>query len=160
MIPNWQEYLLPQGTSQHFQTTVSQFVDLDWGDTQRYVDNIMENRVASKLFDEMNILCVGESFISCKVRMFLNAIHPSGTDAPCLQPILHIMLAMGAEKVDAVKILDVTSERLSKFHYVVIKDTIIKHWQRAVLDRNGCEIVSWEWVKDCLISGRLVPIPQ
>lgn len=59
---------------------------------------------------------------------------------------------MGAARVEAVPELKYSSDpELKDFQYVVVKDL---HERPSV---GGEKYVSMEWVKDCLIAGRVFP---
>jgi hypothetical protein len=62
-----------------------------------------------------------------------------------------IVLAMGAEKVVAVHTLP---KNLQEYDYVVLSTTFQCGAKRLPKDKT----VTWEWVKDCLIAGRLLPL--
>jgi hypothetical protein len=63
---------------------------------------------------------------------------------------------MGASRVEAVTDLKAASGSLSAFDYVVIKDS---HDFVPAL-KSGVMCVHLPWVKDCLIAGRLLPLPE
>lgn len=66
-----------------------------------------------------------------------------------------IILCMGAARVEAIPDLKYASTELSKFDYVVVKEC-------ADVDRVSAHAncVHFGWVKDCLIAGRLLPLPE
>lgn len=41
-------------------------VDLDWGNTSLFVDEIMENHVAAKLFADKVVLCISPDYVPGK----------------------------------------------------------------------------------------------
>jgi hypothetical protein len=59
----WLRYLLPQGFSDALNCRITQQVDLGWGDTVDHLKTIVDNKVASKLFDKKSILCVGPDMV-------------------------------------------------------------------------------------------------
>lgn len=66
--------------------------------------------------------------------------------------IPRIILSMGAARVEAVPELKYSSNPdLKDFQYIVVKDL---HERPSV---GGEKYVSMEWVKDCLIAGRMFP---
>lgn len=66
--------------------------------------------------------------------------------------IPRIIASMGAARVEAVPELKYASNPdLKGFQYVVVKEL---HEQPPV---GGEKYVSMEWVKDCLIAGRMFP---
>ena len=62
---------------------------------------------------------------------------------------------MGARRVEAVTELKFASDQPSTFDYVVIKD--VDHYVQELED---CTAVHLAWVKDCLIAGRRLPLPE
>lgn len=46
-----------------FEARVSQLVDLDWGNSTEHLGEIMKNPVASKLFEQKSVLCIGADFV-------------------------------------------------------------------------------------------------
>lgn len=71
-MKDWQQYLLPAGTSETLNARVSQMVDLDWGNSLEHLEDIAGNQVPFKLFDGKSVLCVSPFFMplqkSAKVR--------------------------------------------------------------------------------------------
>lgn len=59
----WAGYLLPQGYSTALGARASQQVDVDWGNSIYHVTDIMNNRVACKLFAGKSILCIGQDMV-------------------------------------------------------------------------------------------------
>jgi len=55
--------LLPQGFSEPLNARVSQFVDLDWCNSFDHLSDIMSNHVASKVFADKSVLCLGPDFV-------------------------------------------------------------------------------------------------
>lgn len=66
-----------------------------------------------------------------------------------------IILAMGAARVEAVYDLKSASSKPAAFDYVVIKDA-----SDFIKELRGSVTVHLPWVKDCLIAGRLLPLPE
>ena len=74
------------------------------------------------------------------------------SDANDGRSIARIIVSMGAARVEAVPELKYSSDPdLEAFHYVVVKDL---HERPSI---GGEKFVSMEWVKDCLIAGRMFP---
>ncbi len=52
---------------------MSQMVDVDWGTSDHHLTDVAANKVASKVFSDMTILCISIDFVpskkSKKVRM-------------------------------------------------------------------------------------------
>ena len=65
-----------------------------------------------------------------------------------------IILAMGAETVEAVTESSLASHELTEYDYIVLRDPAQYSSQFA-----GCTTVHWAWVKECLIASRLLPLP-
>jgi len=64
---------------------------------------------------------------------------------------------MGASRVEAIGDVGSASKALNEFDYVVIKDeTELKPY----LEEEDVTCVSFQWVKECLIAGRLLPLPE
>jgi hypothetical protein len=69
-----------------------------------------------------------------------------------------IILAMGAARVEAVPDTKLSSDQsLKAFHYIVIKDP---DEDLPSLPNTDVNLVHVPWVKECLIAGRLLPLPQ
>jgi hypothetical protein len=71
-----------------------------------------------------------------------------------------IMLAMGADQVEAVFDEKHTASKTSKYDFVLVKDAedVKKFNSTGKGDRPPC--VHIPWVKDCLVAGRLLDIPD
>ncbi|KAF7799624.1 hypothetical protein EIP86_010862 [Pleurotus ostreatoroseus] len=136
----WHQYLLPAGTSEKLSARCTQLVDLDWGSSPHHLRDIMNNPVAAKPFTGMSILCLSPQFV------------PSEDDI-AYQMIPRIVLCMGADRVEAAA--DVKPNDLSAFDLVVLKDD--EGAKRRKL--KGAKCVCINWVKECLITSRLLPLP-
>ncbi|KAH9854224.1 hypothetical protein C2E23DRAFT_875560 [Lenzites betulinus] len=145
---DWQPYLLPAGFSEHLNTRVSQLVDLDWGNSQQHLKEITGNLAPAKVFSDMDILCVSEDFVPRR-RVKTN---PEGKAAA--EAVPKIILSMGAASVEAVNDEKYASRSLREYSYIVFRDEHDNARWPAV---ERC--VDVNWVKDCLISGRLLPLP-
>jgi hypothetical protein len=66
-----------------------------------------------------------------------------------------IILAMGADVVEAVIESRYATEKLSEYDYVVIRDANLYG-----PEFSNCVTVHWSWVKECLIASRLFPLPS
>ncbi|KAI0780946.1 hypothetical protein BD413DRAFT_463455, partial [Trametes elegans] len=148
---DWQPYLLPAGFSEHFETRVSQLVDLDWGNSIHHLSDISANSVPSKVFMGMSMLCISPLFVPSRGRGKKN--NNGGNQAA--ESVPQIILCMGAGAVEAVTDEKHASLGVSEYDLIVVREQAdrvrLAHLERCV-DVN--------WVKDCLISGRLLPIPQ
>lgn len=45
---------------------MSQMVDIDWGTSDHHLTDVAANKVASKVFSEMSILCISADFVPSK----------------------------------------------------------------------------------------------
>ncbi|KJA27104.1 hypothetical protein HYPSUDRAFT_35669 [Hypholoma sublateritium FD-334 SS-4] len=148
----WAGYLLPQGYSTSLGARASQQVDVDWGNSIYHVTDIMNNRVACKLFAGKSILCIGQDMV-CHPKGKRRA----GSDDKTLEAsnsVPRIILAMGAEVVEAVTEPRHASQVLSYYDYLVIREP--GQYSPQFTD---CTVVHWAWVKDCLIASRYLPLP-
>lgn len=68
-----------------------------------------------------------------------------------------IVLAMGAARVEAATDVKSASQALAKFDYVVIKDASDL---KPFLKEDDVTCVSFQWVKECLIAGQLLSLPE
>jgi len=68
-----------------------------------------------------------------------------------------IILCMGAKVVEAVTSPKHASQPLSEYGYIVVREDDV--WAKYPQLRGAGQVVTWSWVKDCLISSRLLPIP-
>ncbi|KAI6045718.1 hypothetical protein EDC04DRAFT_3104337 [Pisolithus marmoratus] len=147
---DWQPFLLSAGYSDVLSARVSQLVDLDWGNCSEYLQDILSNRVAPKLFSDKKFLCVGADFIPPH-RGRKNASN-IGRVREATRAVPWIILCMGASKVDAVTdTKQVSSKELRTFDYVIVKDTA------DVEDLRAVTVATVTWIKECLISSRIVP---
>lgn len=72
-----------------------------------------------------------------------------------MNTIPHIVLAMGADAVEAATEPRYAARKLSDYDYVVIRDA-----NRYGPEFSNCVTVHWNWVKECLIASRLIPLPS
>ncbi|KAJ7285746.1 hypothetical protein C8J57DRAFT_1216094 [Mycena rebaudengoi] len=135
----WMLYLLPSGYSDHLGFRLTQRVNADWGNSPVDAD-MLNNPLACNLFQGLNILCVGPDLV----------LVPGQAQNESTINIPNIVLAMGAGSVEAVR--HVSHALSTKYDYVVTKD------ENITIPASKGRRVSWNWVKDALISGRLPPI--
>ncbi len=64
-------------------------------------------------------------------------------------------MCMGAHRVEAVTELKHASVHLSDYNYVVVKDSCA-----STLDIKGSVVVTWSWVKECLIASRFLHLEE
>jgi len=65
-----------------------------------------------------------------------------------------IIIAMGAESVEAVTECHLASRLVTDYDYVVIREPT-----QYSSDFSGCTTVHWAWVKESLIASRCLPLP-
>ncbi|KAG1756675.1 uncharacterized protein EDB91DRAFT_1093869 [Suillus paluster] len=151
--PDWQPFLLPAGFSESLSARVSQLVDLDWGNCKEHLIDIMSNTVASKLFSGKTILCIGADFVPLPPRGGRKGGFDATQDASRIVP--WIMICMGASQVEAVTEVKVASKELLAYDHVVVKEST----ERPKDIQDDVTLADVPWVKDCLISGRLLQTP-
>ena len=133
----------------------------------------MSNAVASKLFAEKSILCVGPEMVPqpkgkrvCLISLVTTALSytdyiifkRAGIDEKsqeAINAVARIILSMGADRVEAVTELKYADNNLLDYDYVVIREAT--HYQPEL---SECLTVHWGWVKDCLIASRYLPLPD
>ncbi|KAF7363517.1 DNA repair protein crb2 [Mycena sanguinolenta] len=136
-MSDWTNYLLPAGFLEHNSARMSQFINLDWGkDRRKDLENIMTDTTAYKAFEGKTILCVSPRVLD-------------ESDVSAALP--RVMLAMGALSVEAVQKIENATLTLTDYSYIVTKDAMIKPFLL-----RGCIVVSWDWVKEVLISRRML----
>ncbi|KZT28445.1 hypothetical protein NEOLEDRAFT_1154372 [Neolentinus lepideus HHB14362 ss-1] len=151
---DWPAYLLPAGYSESIQARISQMVDLDWGNSIDYVEDIMNNPVATKLFGNKSILCLSDKFVPIQAHVTKKKTITDGRGSLTCVP--RILLAMGAIRVEAVVQTRYATERnLKAYHYIIVSELS----DIDPLRGDGLSVAHWDWVKDCLISGRLLDMP-
>lgn len=69
--------------------------------------------------------------------------------------IPRIILCMGAERVETVASIDHAREKPDKYDRIVMKDA--DDARRANKTHRLQTCVGFPWVKECLITGRLLP---
>jgi len=150
---DWLGYLLPQGYSAILNARPSQQIDVDWGNSVHQLKDIMSNAVASKLFAEKSILCVGPEMVPQPKGKRRAGIDEKSQEA--INAVARIILSMGADRVEAVTEARYAGHNLSDYDYVVIREP--SHYQHEFAE---CVTVHWGWVKDCLIASRYLPLPD
>ncbi|KAG1832043.1 hypothetical protein EV424DRAFT_1313201 [Suillus variegatus] len=152
--PDWQPALLPAGFSESLSARVSQLVDLDWGNCKEHLTDIMSNTVASKLFSGKTVLCLGSDLVPLPSRGGRKGGPDATQDASRVVP--WIMICMGASRVEAATEVKFASKDLPAYDYVVVKEAT--DFPEDLQD--DVTLVHVPWVKDCLISGRLLALPS
>ena len=64
-LESWPRYLLPAGSSETFETRISQTVDLEWGMVHEHLKEIMDNKVPARVLEGKHILCLGPDLFPC-----------------------------------------------------------------------------------------------
>jgi hypothetical protein len=152
--PDWQPVLLPAGFSETLSARVSQLVDLDWGNCKEHLTDIMSNTVASKLLSGKTILCLGSDLVPLPSRGGRKGGSDASQDASRVVP--WIMICMGASRVEAVTEAKFASKDLPAYDYVIVKEAT--DFPKDLQD--DVTLAHVPWVKDCLISGRLLTLPS
>ncbi|PFH54280.1 hypothetical protein AMATHDRAFT_53168 [Amanita thiersii Skay4041] len=148
----WSAYLLPQGYSDTLSARISQQVDVDWGNSVHQLTDIMDNTVPAKVLQNKSILCVGIDMVPQPKGKRLVGTDEKAQEAS--NAVARIIMCMGPQRVEAVTELRYASAHPSNYDYIVAKDP-----SSLVADLTGCIVVSWAWVKDCLIASRQLPLP-
>ncbi|KAJ7774489.1 hypothetical protein DFH07DRAFT_767201 [Mycena maculata] len=128
----WTSHLLLAGFSDLYSCRVSQTINADW-DTLLDMTGIMNDPVSFKPFAEKAVLY-------------------AGTQAAAVIP--RIILAMGAESVETVSDVKHASCPLAEYDYIVV----FAAKERQLRGCTVSTVVSWDWVKDALISRSIPPI--
>ncbi|KAG6898357.1 hypothetical protein C0992_009032 [Termitomyces sp. T32_za158] len=150
---DWLAYMLGQGFSETLSTQISQQVDINWGTSVHHLSDIMENRVPCKLFSGKSILCVGDVVPKMRRSKKPSIVEEKAQEAH--NAITRIILAMGADCVEAVTDIDHASAPLNEFDFIVIKKA--EHYSLGMVPDKT---VQWSWVKECLVASRLLPHPE
>ncbi|KAG2349778.1 hypothetical protein BDR05DRAFT_253633 [Suillus weaverae] len=151
---DWQSVLLPAGFSETLSARVSQLIDIDWGNCKEHLTDIMSNTVASKLFSDKTVLCLGSDLVPLPSRGGRKGGSDATQDASRVVP--WIMICMGASRVEAVTEVKFASKDLLAYDYVIVKEAT--DFPKDLQD--DVTLVHVPWVKDCLISGRLLTLPS
>ncbi|EFI28374.1 hypothetical protein CC1G_13908 [Coprinopsis cinerea okayama7 len=150
---DWPPFLLPQG--QYNDSCLTQMVDLNWGTSAYHLANIMDNPAPMKLMKGTSVLCVGHDiFPQPKGKS-----HPNNEQGfqDGINYCTRIILAMGADSVEAVLNPDFASRGFDDYTYIVTRAPPAENkWPELPRSR----LVDWSWVKSCLIANRLLPTPE
>ncbi|TFK55141.1 hypothetical protein OE88DRAFT_1003892 [Heliocybe sulcata] len=152
-VDDWRPYLLPAGFSDTLGTRISQRVDFDWGVTGNIMKAIMDNPVAIKVFADKSILCLSDKFVPVQAGATNKIV---ADDRGTLACVPRIILAMGAKRVEAVTQTRNALQNLKAYDYIVVSSPS----DLDTLRQQGLKVANWEWVKDCLIAGRLHNLPE
>ncbi|KAF8746093.1 hypothetical protein AX14_000154 [Amanita brunnescens Koide BX004] len=149
----WTAYMLPQGYSDRLSARISQQVDVDWGNSVHQLTDIMDNAVPAKIFSDQSILCVGADMVPQPKGKRLAGTDEKAQEA--INAVARIIMCMGAHRVEAVTELRYASVRISDYNYVVVKDSCAN-----TFDIKGSTVVTWSWVKECLVASRWLQLEE
>ncbi|KAG6874218.1 hypothetical protein C0995_003764 [Termitomyces sp. Mi166 len=152
---NWLAYMLSQGFSEVLSTQISQQVDINWGTSVHHLTDIMENRVPYEKQEGLKVSSCSSYFLVDVDPKQLPVVEEKAQEAH--NAITRIILAMGADRVEAVTEVDHASAPLHEFDLVVIKKA--EHYS-IELGMVPDKTVHWNWVKECLVASRLLPQPE
>lgn len=151
-LREWRDHLLEQGTAVFgdHAPCVTQTVSYNWCMSSGDLLSIMDNIVARMLLSGMRIFCHGSDFVkpSSKGRRDDTTANGSFVMIP------PIFAAMGADEVVAARSQADAGHPMSYFDYIVVKSA--KDKEKLDEECHG-KVVSFGWVKNSLILGRLLP---
>ncbi|KAF9246332.1 hypothetical protein BU15DRAFT_39988 [Melanogaster broomeanus] len=151
---DWQPFLLSAGYSDSLGARISQVVDLDWGNCIEHLTDIVANRVALKLFGQQTVLCIGAEFVPLPPRSKVG-LSDAERSSEASRMVPWIILCMGAIKVEAVTdVTQITSGDMQSFDYIIVKE---REDLGPVDLGNNVVVGHVNWVKECLISSRILP---
>ncbi|KAJ1310489.1 hypothetical protein OPQ81_007222 [Rhizoctonia solani] len=143
----WMDALLPRGTSDFYQTEISQIVDSQLQSATDMVKTLLESKVTRKPFKGNSVLCI---FKRAK------KIQPEGIDKGKFYS--RVACVMGASTVHLVPDNDLNSLTLPRpildYDYVVCENAATLQNIKSTIGAVGR---STDWVKQCIIMGRVVP---
>ncbi|KAI0035935.1 hypothetical protein K488DRAFT_42135 [Vararia minispora EC-137] len=150
-IKHWREILLPAGSSSTLSGKMSQHVDLEWGEKEAHMSSACtDESKAMRVFKDMSILLIGADYLpetkSGRGRRASSVDNESARFVPM------IILFMGAKRVVTASDLGTFKPKeLGEFDYVIVKDPHAV----GLNHKAQTTYISFDWVKDCLISNRL-----
>ncbi|KAG6814480.1 hypothetical protein H0H92_000005 [Tricholoma furcatifolium] len=150
---DWLAYTLGQGLSVSLDTQVSQQLDMNWGQSIHHLTDIMGNKAPCKLLKGKSVLCVGDMVPKMKIKK-LTVVEEKSHEAH--NAATRIILAMGADRVEAVNDIAYASTPLEDFDLVIVKQDKDYDPELMLAEKT----VHWNWVKECLVASRLLPQPQ
>lgn len=158
---NWNDHLLPAG--EYPWGLMSQRVNLRWGDKSQQLHETYTDMYGSNstLLDEKAILCIGlELFPPGKSKGLKRINTEDDRQNKSTRELPGIMLAMGADQVEAVCDLKDAQHEINDYDFVLVKDLEeVKKFNGVVKgERPPC--VHIPWVKECLVAGRLLDVPK
>ena len=150
-LVSWTRHILPAGEYTH--GLMSQRINLRWGDKSQQLHEIYRDMYGSNsILRAKSVLCIGlELFPPGKPR--------NDKQNESTRKLPSIMLAMGAE-VEAVCDVKHARYKMTEYDFVLVKDIEeIKKFNAAKSDRHP-SCVHIPWVKECLVAGKLLDIPN
>ncbi|KAH7340178.1 hypothetical protein B0J17DRAFT_650238 [Rhizoctonia solani] len=143
----WMDALLPRGTSNFYQTEISQVVDPQLQSATDMVKALLESNVTRKPFKGSSVLCIFKR---------VKKIQPEGIDKGKFYS--RIASVMGASSVHLVPDNDLNSltlpQPILEYDYVVCENATTLQTVKSTIGAAGR---STDWVKQCIIMGRVVP---
>ena len=179
-LTDWNEHLLPAGEYSH--GLMSQRVNLRWGDKSQQLNGIYRDAYGSNsTLLGRSVLCIGlELFPPGKPKGLKRVSAHAVSDTRSLskpmkksqlnsaddkqyestRKLPSIMLAMGADQVEAVCELKHALHKITEYDLVLVKDEeeVEKFNAAGKGERPPC--VHIPWVKECLVAGKLLDIPD
>ncbi|OBZ75416.1 Tumor suppressor p53-binding protein 1 [Grifola frondosa] len=152
----WQSFLLPAGFCDALHTRVSQKVEWDWGLSRECLTEILSGHVPCKPFKDKSVLCLSPDFVPLPARTLKRNCSDADKSKEASRMVPRIVMCMGASTVEAVTEVRQASRDLKKFDFVVVKDEV----DASIFTSQGINCVHLQWVKDCVIAGRLLPFPD
>ncbi|KAF9791152.1 hypothetical protein BJ322DRAFT_1000042 [Thelephora terrestris] len=157
---DWNDYLLAAGEYSH--GLMSQRVNLRWGDkSQRLHDIYRDMHGSNSTLLGKSVLCIGlELFPPGKPKNLKRINSEDDKQNESTRKLPSIMLAMGADEVEAVCDLKHALREVTDYDLVLVKDVeeVEKFNAAGKVGRPPC--VHIPWVKECLVAGRLLDIPE
>ncbi|KAF9648083.1 hypothetical protein BDM02DRAFT_3116022 [Thelephora ganbajun] len=157
---NWTSYLLPAGEYTH--GLMSQRVNLRWGDkSQQLRETYRDTYGSNSTLHGKSVLCIGpELFPPGKSRGLKRFNSEDDRQNESTRKLPSIVLAMGADHVEAVCDVKYALYKTFEYDFVLVKDVeeVKKFNATRKGDRPPC--VHIPWIKECLIAGKLLDIPD
>jgi len=160
VLIDWNEYLLAAGESSR--GLMSQRVNLRWGDKAQQLNGIYRDTYGSNsALLGWSVLCIGlELFPPGKPKNLKRLNSASDKQYESTRKLPSIMLAMGADQVEAVCELKHASHKITEYDLVLVKDEEEVEKFNAVGKGERPPCVDIPWVKECLVAGKLLDIPE
>ncbi|KAL1733128.1 hypothetical protein EV714DRAFT_205114 [Schizophyllum commune] len=146
-LQDWRQYLLPQGLSVTYNMTVTQMVDVRWGEDRAHLDLLHGKPGKLRLLDDLRIALVGRDLMP-RANAAANSKAEPG--------IAKVLICMGARSVEVVSREQAIANRLGNFDLIILRTGENTPTSRpaSLRSKNVC---SWDWAKDCLSLSRPLP---